>query len=116
MEPPDAADEHRIRVETLAGILVHVQKVLQHAFGAALRDLTPRILRTISRNGGHLLDVVIPVAAGCLVPIGFRAWKRLKRLKARAGSCGHLSRAHLRCGWQAQGHDREWPCLQSADP
>jgi hypothetical protein len=64
VEPPEAAQEHRIRVDTLVGLLGHVQTIVKHAYGAALRDLSPGTRRSIDRSDAHLLDVVVPAAAG----------------------------------------------------
>lgn len=64
VDPPEAAAEHRIRVGTLIGLLGHVQMMVKHAYGAALRELTPDNRRTIDKTDAHLMDVVIPAAAG----------------------------------------------------
>jgi len=64
VEPPEAAEEHRIRVETLVGLLKHVQMMVKHAYGAALRDLALSMRRAIDRSNAHLMDVVTPAAAG----------------------------------------------------
>ena len=63
-EPPESAAEHRIRVGTLIGLLGHVQTVIKHAYGAALRELSPGDRRSIDKTDAHLMDVVIPAAAG----------------------------------------------------
>jgi len=63
-DPPEAAEEHRIRVSTLIGLLGHVQMMVKHAYGAALRELTPDNRRAIDKTDAHLMDVVIPAAAG----------------------------------------------------
>ena len=63
-EPPEAASEHRIRVETLTGLLTHVKNLVKHAYGAALKVLTPAQRQQIDRSDQHLLDVVVPAAAG----------------------------------------------------
>lgn len=63
-DPPEAAEEHRIRVNTLVGLLGHVQTMVKHAYGAALRELSPNTRRVVDRTESHLLDVVIPAAAG----------------------------------------------------
>ncbi|MBI3871001.1 MAG: hypothetical protein HY299_20925 [Verrucomicrobia bacterium] len=63
-DPPEAAAEHRIRVGTLVGLLGHVQLIVKHAYGAALRGLSPDNRRTIDKTDAHLMDVVIPAAAG----------------------------------------------------
>ena len=64
VEPPEAAEEHRIRVGTLVGLLHHMQTMLKHAYGAALRDLSLAARRAIDRSNAHLLDVVIPATEG----------------------------------------------------
>jgi hypothetical protein len=64
VEPPEAAQEHRIRVSTFAGLLVHIQTLVKHAYGAALRELSLEARRAIDRSEAHLLDVVIPAAPG----------------------------------------------------
>lgn len=64
VEPPEAAEEHRIRLDTLVGLLGHVQTMLKHAFGAALRDLPQSARKAIDRSDAHLLDVVIPAGTG----------------------------------------------------
>jgi hypothetical protein len=63
-EPPEAAQEHRIRVGTLIGLLSHVQTMIKHAYGAALREMSPGDRRAVDRTDAHLMDVVIPAAAG----------------------------------------------------
>ena len=64
VEPPEATFEHRIRVSTLAALLNHVQTVVKHAYGVALRDLSLETRRAIDKSDAHLLDVVIPAAPG----------------------------------------------------
>jgi hypothetical protein len=64
VEPPEAAEEHRIRVGTLVGLLNHVQMLVKHAYGAALRDLALSTRRAIDRSNAHLMDVVIPATEG----------------------------------------------------
>lgn len=63
-EPPEAAQEHRIRVGTLIGLLGHVQTMIKHAYGAALRELSTDDRRAIDKTDAHMMDVVIPAAAG----------------------------------------------------
>jgi len=63
-DPPEAAAEHRIRVGTLIGLLGHVQIMVKHAYGAALRELSPDNRRAIDKSDAYLMDVVIPAAAG----------------------------------------------------
>lgn len=62
--PPEAAMEHRIRANTLAGLLLNMQKLVQHAYGAARRELSLAARRRVETTGGHLLDVIIPAAPG----------------------------------------------------
>ena len=64
VEPPEAAAEHRIRVATLTALLGHVQTLVKHAYGWALRDLSLETRRSIDRSEAHLLDVVVPAATG----------------------------------------------------
>lgn len=64
VDPPEAAEEHRIRVGTLVGLLNHVQMMVKHAYGAALRDLALSTRRSIDRSDAHLLDVVVPATGG----------------------------------------------------
>ena len=64
VEPPEAATEHRIHVGTLVGLLAHLQTMVKHAYGAALRELSPDARRAIDRTDAHLLDVVIPASPG----------------------------------------------------
>ena len=56
-EPSEAVSQHRIRVDTLAGILDHVQKLVTYARYAA----TGTGLR---RQTHDMLDVVVPASAG----------------------------------------------------
>ncbi len=64
VEPPEAAQEHRIRVGTLIGLLGHMQTMVKHAYGASLRELSFSVRRAIDRSDAHLLDVVVPAAPG----------------------------------------------------
>lgn len=64
VDPPEAVEEHRIRVGTLVGLLNHVQMMVKHAYGAALRDLALSTRRAIDRSNAHLMDVVIPATQG----------------------------------------------------
>ena len=64
VEPPEASEEHRIRVATLVGLLNNVQTLLKHAYGAALRDLSASTRRVIDRADAGLMDVVVPAAPG----------------------------------------------------
>jgi len=51
-------------VGTLIGLLGHVQMMIKHAYGAALRTLSPGDRRAIDKTDAHMMDVVIPAAAG----------------------------------------------------
>ena len=64
VDPPEGVEEHRIRVGTLVGLLGHVQMMVKHAYGAALRELSLATRRAIDRSDAHLLDVVVPAAPG----------------------------------------------------
>ena len=64
VEPPEASEEHRIRVATLVGLLNNVQTLLKHAYGAALRELSTSARRAIDRADAGLMDVVVPGGAG----------------------------------------------------
>ena len=64
VEPPEAAEMHRIRVDTLIDLLAHVQTMVKHAYGAALRELSTDLRKAIDKTDAHLLNVVIPAAAG----------------------------------------------------
>ena len=63
-EPPEAATNHRIRVETFVGLLDQVQKMVKHAYRAALRDLPPSQRPLAPPAEAALMDVVVPAAAG----------------------------------------------------
>ena len=64
VDPPEAAESHRIHVPTLVGLLAHLQTMVKHAYTSALRDLTQKQRRLLDRSDAHLLDVVIPARAG----------------------------------------------------
>ena len=59
-EPPEASAEHRIRANTLAGMLHHVQAIVRHAYGKARLDHRARGPQPLDA----LLDVVVPAAPG----------------------------------------------------
>lgn len=63
-EPPEAASEHRIRVETLTGLLGNIQNLVKHAYSQALKSLPLGNRQAIDRTDQHLLDVVVPAAPG----------------------------------------------------
>lgn len=64
IEPPEAAGEHRIRVNTLAGLLLHVQTLVKHAHRAAWKALSPKSRGAIDLTNASLMDVVIPASPG----------------------------------------------------
>lgn len=64
VEPPEAAAEHRIRVSTLVGLLDHIQTMVKHAYGAAVKELSATARKNIDRSEAYLMDVVVPAAPG----------------------------------------------------
>ena len=64
VEPPEAAEEHQIHAGTLAGLLLNLQTLVKHAYSAALRERPAGTRRVADRSDAHLLNVVIPAAAG----------------------------------------------------
>jgi len=62
VEPPEAAGAHQIHAGTLGGLLSILQTLVKHAYGAAHREAGIR--READRPDAHLLNVVIPAAAG----------------------------------------------------
>lgn len=64
VEPPEAAVEHRIHTETLADLLMHVQTMVKHAYGSAIRGFSQKLKQSIDRTDAHVLDVVVPAMAG----------------------------------------------------
>ena len=62
--PPETWDRHRIRMNTLGGLLLQVQVLLRYAYSSALRELSSRTRRNLDTNEGHLMDVVVPAAPG----------------------------------------------------
>ena len=56
-DPPEAASQHRIRVNTLAGILNRVQAMVKYACRAAIDG-------PLRRQDDDMLDVVVPASAG----------------------------------------------------
>ena len=64
VDPPETASDHRIRGETLAKLLLHVQSVVKHAYRAAARALGPVSREDLDSSSWHQLDVVIPAVAG----------------------------------------------------
>ncbi len=63
-DPPEAVDEHRIRIGTFTGLLNHVQTVVRHAYRAALREISAGTRSRLYTDDAHLLDVVVPAAPG----------------------------------------------------
>ena len=63
-DPPEAAEEHRIRLNTLIGLLGHVQGLIKYAFRSVLRDLSKHNRSGINVADAGLMDVVIPAASG----------------------------------------------------
>ena len=117
VEPPEAAEEHRIRMSTLAEMLLRVQAMIRHA-SRAVRKEHPADYR---QPDDDMMDVVVPAAAGsfrivleaAVFPDLFgdsvlaKALQRidalfrntadpLKTLEAARESRGHLAGAYLR--------------------
>ncbi len=59
-EPPEAATQHRIHAETLAGVLHHAQAMIRQAYRKARMDYGIRRQQPTDA----LLDVVVPAASG----------------------------------------------------
>ena len=49
---------------TLVGLLNHLQMLVKHAYGAALRDLALSTRRAIDKSNACLMDVVVPATNG----------------------------------------------------
>ncbi len=64
VDPPESADDHRISANTLTGLLQHIQTLIKHAYGAALRELPAPARRDIDRTNAARLDVIVPAATG----------------------------------------------------
>lgn len=58
MEPPEAAEEHRIRAETLGDLLHNMQKFVKYAYRKVVPNPRER------KHDGHLMDVVVPASPG----------------------------------------------------
>ncbi len=58
--PPETTMEHRIRMNTLAGLLLHIQTMVKHAFKKAMSGHTPDYWQ----SDDHLMDVIVPAAPG----------------------------------------------------
>lgn len=63
-EPPEALDEHKIRLQTLVGLLDGVQKLVNHAYSAELRDIATAERPMVPKNEASVLDIVVPAAPG----------------------------------------------------
>ena len=59
VDPPETARGHRIRAETFAGMLSHVQRMVRHSYHREMRDRPARVYKD-----EYLMDVVIPAAPG----------------------------------------------------
>jgi len=64
LEPPEAAQGHRIHANTLSGILLHLQSLVKHAYAKSVRALSKEARRAQDVTDAHLLDVVVPAAPG----------------------------------------------------
>ena len=82
VEPPEAVTEHRIRLDTLAALLAHIQTIVKHAYAAALRELAPITRKQIDRSDSHLLDVIVPAAVG-----SFRVTMEASKMPDMLGVC-----------------------------
>lgn len=63
-QPPESAAAHRIRMNTLGGLLLQVQQVVKYAHQNAVRELSDSAKRSIDTAGGYLMDVVVPATPG----------------------------------------------------
>ena len=59
-EPPESAIDHRIRSNTLAEMLMLIQKMISHAYKLVTRE-DPSRYRDLAN---HMMDVVVPASAG----------------------------------------------------
>ena len=57
VDPPEAAEETRVRVDTLTALLTHVQGIIKYAYRKVLK---PRF----RQSDAYLMDVVVPAAPG----------------------------------------------------
>jgi hypothetical protein len=64
VEPPEAASEHLIRCATFAELLTILQAMIKHAYGKAFRSLSYAARREIDRSEAHVMNVLVPAAAG----------------------------------------------------
>ena len=63
-EPPEAAAEHRIRLDTYLEILGEVQTLVRHAYRSAWRKLSRGYRSLLDQDTGPMLDVVVPASGG----------------------------------------------------
>ena len=63
-EPPEAAAEHRIRLDTYLEILGEVQTLVRHAYRSAWRELSKGYRSMLEQDTGPMLDVVVPASGG----------------------------------------------------
>ncbi len=63
-EPPRAGDGHRIGLDTYVDILGGIRTMVKHAYRAAWRDLSKDYRNMLDTEAGHMLEVVVPAAAG----------------------------------------------------
>lgn len=85
----EANPEPRIRLDTYAELLHHFQTMAKHAWRAASRELSHRDRSRMDAAGDHLMDVVVPAAAG-----SFRV------VLEAAGRPGTLRKSALSCTLQ----------------
>lgn len=64
IEPPEAAEGHRVGMNTLARLLLQIQSVVKFAYQRAVRDLSSQERNAIDARDGYLMDVVVPAAPG----------------------------------------------------
>ena len=63
IEPPEAAESHRVGMITLSRLLLRMQSVVKFAYQSAVRDLSDKDKNAYSPDG-YLMDVVVPAAPG----------------------------------------------------
>ena len=59
VDPPETASGHRIRADTLARALSHIQRIVRHSYHREMRGRPARVY-----NEEYLMNVVIPAAPG----------------------------------------------------
>jgi hypothetical protein len=64
VEPPEAAEDHKIRLDTYVALLQLVKSLVKHAYGASLRKADPKLRREVDRTDASLLNVVAAAAPG----------------------------------------------------